>query len=126
MSIDGVERRFTIDRRETSIVVHSPTEATTLSEFPRYSDPSEIAVPGSLLAPIPGTVVRVDAAVGSPISAGQGIVWIEAMKMMHTVCSDSAGVVEELRVGVGDQVDVGMLLAVITAANTEPGTKEGE
>ncbi|GAA1323618.1 biotin carboxylase N-terminal domain-containing protein [Nonlabens tegetincola] len=113
LAIDGVERRFAVERRGSSLVVSSPAGTVTLRELPHYSDPSAIAAPGSLLAPMPGTVVRVEAEVGSAVSAGQGIIWLEAMKMMHTISSDAAGIVEELRVQVGDQVDVGMLLAVI-------------
>lgn len=119
MSIDGVEQRFSVERRGTSISVGSPAGSVTLHELPHYSDPSAIAAPGSLLAPMPGTVVRVEAAIGDEVTAGQGIIWLEAMKMMHTISSDAAGVVEELRVSVGDQVDVGMLLAVIAGADDD-------
>ena len=39
--------------------------------------------------------------------------------MEHSITSDGAGVVEEMRVSEGDQVDVGMLLAVIAGADGE-------
>ena len=119
LSIDGVEQRFSVERRGSSLVVGSPAGSVTLHELPHYTDPSAIAAPGSLLAPMPGTVVRVEAAIGDEVTAGQGIIWLEAMKMMHTISSDAAGVVEELRVSVGDQVDVGMLLAVIAGAGDD-------
>lgn len=119
LSVAGVERRFVITRRGARINVRSAGGSITLQELPRYHDPSISVAPGSLLAPMPGTVVRVQAEVGSQVSAGQGIVWIEAMKMMHTISSDADGVVDELRVGVGDQVDVGMLLAVIAPGDDD-------
>lgn len=120
LSIGGVEQRFAVERRGTSVVVSSPAGSLTLRELPHYTDPSAIAAPGSLLAPMPGTVVRVEAELGATVAAGQGIIWLEAMKMLYTISSDAAGVVAELRVGVGDQVDVGMLLAVI-AGEDESG-----
>ncbi|TQL40744.1 propionyl-CoA carboxylase alpha chain [Leucobacter komagatae] len=119
LEIDGVERRFSVTRRGTSLIVASARGTVALKELPRYTDPSALTAPGSLLAPMPGTVVRVEASVGEAVEAGQGIIWLEAMKMMHTISSDAAGVVEALRVSVGDQVDVGMLLAVIAEASDE-------
>ena len=119
LSIDGVEQRFSVERRGSSLVVGSPAGSVTLHELPHYTDPSAIAAPGSLLAPMPGTVVRVEAAIGDEVTAGQGIIWLEAMKMMHTISSDAAGVVEELRVSVGDQVDVGLWLGVLAGAGDD-------
>jgi biotin carboxyl carrier protein len=40
-------------------------------------------------------------------------VWLEAMKMEHTVTAPADGVLTELRVARGDQVEVGQVLAVI-------------
>jgi propionyl-CoA carboxylase alpha chain len=39
---------------------------------------------------------------------------VEAMKLEHAVHAPSAGVVSDLRVGPGHQVETGTLLAVIT------------
>lgn len=119
LEVAGVVQRLGVTRRGASVIVASPRGSVSLKELPRYTDPSAVAAPGSLLAPMPGTVVRVEAAPGDTVEAGQGIIWIEAMKMMHTITSDAAGVVAELGVSVGDQVDVGMLLAVIAAASGE-------
>ncbi len=119
MSIDGVERRYSVRRSGTSVVVTSPEGSLTLTELPRYTDPSALAAPGSLLAPMPGTVIRIGAEIGDIVEAGQSIIWVEAMKMEHTIRTDAAGVLDELRVAVGDQVDIGMLLAVISGDSEE-------
>ena len=34
---------------------------------------------------MPGSVLRVGAAVGDTVTAGQPLIWLEAMKMEHTV-----------------------------------------
>ena len=70
---------------------------------------------GSLLAPMPGTVIRVGVQVGDEVKQGQPLLWLEAMKMEHTISAPADGVVAELTVGEGEQVEVGAVLAVVRA-----------
>ena len=51
-------------------------------------------------------------AVGDRVSAGQPILWLEAMKMQHQINAPADGVVAELPVREGQQIDVGAVLAV--------------
>jgi propionyl-CoA carboxylase alpha chain len=81
----------------------------------RFADPADQVAAGSLLAPMPGTVVRVAVVAGEKVSAGQPLLWLEAMKMQHQIDAPAAGVVAELGVAVGDQVEVGRVLAVVTS-----------
>lgn len=85
----------------------------TLDVVPRFADPSDQIAPGSLLAPMPGTVVRVETEAGAEVAAGQVLVVLEAMKMEHRVAAPSAGTVTELNVAAGRQVESGAVLAVI-------------
>ena len=48
---------------------------------------------GSLLAPMPGTVVSVLVEKGAEVAAGQAVLVLEAMKMQHTVAAPYDGVV---------------------------------
>jgi biotin carboxyl carrier protein len=64
-------------------------------------------------APMPGQVLSIAAAVGSPVGAGDALITLEAMKMEHAVASPIPGVVFELLVGVGDQVERGQRLAIV-------------
>jgi propionyl-CoA carboxylase alpha chain len=91
----------------------SPLGAHTLREVERFPDPSDATPPGSLLAPMPGTVVRVEVAAGDRVAAGARVVVMEAMKMEHTITAPAAGTVTEIRVVAGEQVDGGALLAVL-------------
>jgi biotin carboxyl carrier protein len=84
-----------------------------LTEAERFPDPAAAAHAGSLLAPLPGTVVRVDVAAGDTVEAGAVIVTIEAMKMEHAVRSPGRGTVTAVAVAVGAQVDSGTVLAVV-------------
>jgi biotin carboxyl carrier protein len=59
----------------------------------------------TLLAQIPGRVVRLWVAVGDQVEAGQRLLAIEAMKMENEVRAPQAGTVRDLRVEVGALVE---------------------
>jgi propionyl-CoA carboxylase alpha chain len=118
----GVQREFSIARYGGAEVwIDSDLGAVRLTEVPRFTDPADQVAVGSLLAPMPGSVVRVAAAVGDTVHAGQPILWLEAMKMQHQINAPVDGVVTELAVTQGQQVDVGAVLAVVS-----PHEEEGE
>ncbi len=62
---------------------------------------------------IPGRVVAVSVAPGDPVSAGQQLLVVEAMKMQNEVRSPLAGIVGRLEVAEGQTIELGDLLAVI-------------
>jgi biotin carboxyl carrier protein len=64
-------------------------------------------------APMPGRVLRVLVKVGDDVSAGQGLVVVEAMKMENELRAQSAGRVVEVAVAEGASVEAGRLLVVI-------------
>jgi biotin carboxyl carrier protein len=66
-----------------------------------------------LTASMPGKVVRIMAAVGDLIKAGQGILVIEAMKMQNEVRSPKDGQLKKLLAGQGANVVAGEVLAII-------------
>jgi propionyl-CoA carboxylase alpha chain len=68
---------------------------------------------GSLLAPMPGTVVSVKVEVGAEVAAGDVVLVLEAMKMQHTVTAPHAGAVAKVNVEPGAQVASGEVLAVV-------------
>jgi len=66
-----------------------------------------------LLAPMPGLVTLVQASVGMTVNAGDTLVQMEAMKMVHTISAPAAGRVSELRCRTGDAVRGGDVLVVM-------------
>jgi propionyl-CoA carboxylase alpha chain len=102
------------------VCVDSDLGPVRLIPEPRFTDPAAQISAGSLLAPMPGTVVRLAAAVGDRVRAGQPLLYLEAMKMEHAICAPAAGAVTELPVARGQQVEVGHVLAVVKAE--EEGT----
>jgi propionyl-CoA carboxylase alpha chain len=118
LEIDGVRRRYLVHRVATAdrtvVYVDGPDGSTALAERPRFTDPATQARGGSLLAPMPGVIVRVLAAPGATVTAGQPLVVLEAMKMEHTVAAPSDGVLAEVATAAGEQVEAGQVLAVVT------------
>ncbi|WP_040799217.1 acetyl/propionyl/methylcrotonyl-CoA carboxylase subunit alpha [Nocardia higoensis] len=108
-----VRRSFDIARYGDLVCVDSPLGPVGVRRLPRFSDPADQLATGSLLAPMPGTVIRLGAAAGERVSAGQPVLWLEAMKMEHTIAAPAAGVLSALNVEVGRQVELGEVLAVV-------------
>jgi len=67
----------------------------------------------SIVSPMPGKVVRVLAAAGDEVVAGQGIVVVEAMKMQNELKSNRTGRVLSVPAKEGATVNAGELLATI-------------
>lgn len=97
------------------IHVDHGTHTWTLTPHPRFPEPERALTPGSLLAPMPGTVVRIaeGLAEGDQVQAGQPLLWLEAMKMEHRIAAPAAGTLTALHVTPGRQVEPGTLLAVV-------------
>ena len=119
LEVDGVRRRYSVVRAGGTSYVDGPDGSVALAEVPRFADPNAFAAAGSLLAPMPGGVVRVLAEAGAEVTAGQPLVVLEAMKMEHTVAAPVDGVVSEIHVAQGDQVDTGQVLAVVEEVAAE-------
>lgn len=115
---DGVACRFNVARYGDDIYVDSPHGSVRLVALPRFPEPGSAVEQGSLVAPMPGNVIRVGAQVGDTVTAGQPLVWLEAMKMEHTITAPTDGVLAQLDVSPGQQVEVGAILARVDASQT--------
>jgi 3-methylcrotonyl-CoA carboxylase alpha subunit len=65
---------------------------------------------GSLITPLPGTIVAVHVRQGEAVERGAPLVTLEAMKMEHTVTAPQAGTVARLPFGLGERVAAGSVL----------------
>ncbi|MFH8409556.1 biotin carboxylase N-terminal domain-containing protein [Streptomyces sp. NPDC018019] len=74
----------------------------------------------ALTAPMPGTVTVVKVAVGDEVTAGQGLLVVEAMKMEHVISAPHAGTVSELGVSPGSTVAMDQVLAVVDPHDGDP------
>lgn len=125
LDVGGVVRDFGVAAYGDGLVHAGPHR---LAVRPRFTDPREQTAPGSLLAPMPGTVVRVadGLAVGDRVTAGQPLLWLEAMKMEHRVIAPASGTLTALHAAPGRQVEVGALLAVVSDDATTEAAQEDQ
>lgn len=103
--------------RTVDVVVGTNRYAVTLADPKRLrgaeSTGAHAGGAATVVAPMPGKVVRVLVEVGDQIEAGAGIVVVEAMKMQNEMKSPKAGTIASLKVEVGATVNAGDVLAVI-------------
>ncbi|RDH09268.1 acetyl-CoA carboxylase biotin carboxyl carrier protein subunit, partial [Tsukamurella pulmonis] len=62
---------------------------------------------------MPGVITRIGAAEGDSVTAGQPVLWMEAMKMEHAISAPADGVIASIPVAVGQNIDAGAVVAVL-------------
>src|SRR5207302_4321495 len=107
LEVAGVRDAVSLARYPDLVCVDSALGSVGLRPLPRFPEPAESVESGSLLAPMPAAVARVDVAEGAEVEAGQSLLVLEAMKMQHVIRAPQAGVVRSVRVVVGEQVEAG-------------------
>jgi propionyl-CoA carboxylase alpha chain len=115
----GVATSFSVARYGEEIYIDSARGPVHLLAVPRFPEPGAGVEKGSLVAPMPGNVIRLGAQVGDSVTAGQPLIWLEAMKMEHTITAPADGVLAQLDVVTGQQVEVGAVLARVEAPGNE-------
>jgi acetyl/propionyl-CoA carboxylase alpha subunit len=119
LTVDGVRRRCLVAISADVIDVDSPLGSSSYVVVPRFPDVGDDVAAGSLVAPMPGSVVRVLVETGAVVETGQPLVVLEAMKMEHTVSAPGGGTISEIRVQAGQQVEAGTVLVVVEEAAVE-------
>jgi acetyl/propionyl-CoA carboxylase alpha subunit len=119
LEVDGLRRLYRVHLVGTQTYVDASNGSSALTEVPRFGEPDKAAPSGSLLAPMPGLVLRVMADVGATVVAGQPLIVLEAMKMEQTVAAPADGTVAELHAKAGDQVSTGQVLAVVDTSDQQ-------
>jgi biotin carboxyl carrier protein len=68
---------------------------------------------GEIIAPIPGRIMDVKVKFGDPVTKGQTVATMEAMKMENNIISTIDGVVQEIRVQKDSEVATGEVIMII-------------
>lgn len=110
----GVERREVIvDGWRIEVLVEPEARAALRERARRGNDEAGSSGPTKVHAIIPGVVVAVSVAPGDPVTAGQQLLVVEAMKMQNELRAPRDGTVEQVAVGAGSTIEVGDLLLVL-------------
>jgi biotin carboxyl carrier protein len=102
-------------RGELLVGLDGRTAAVSVNgrRFRRAADAAGPQGEQSIVAPMPGRVVRVLVGPGDAVTSRQGIVVVEAMKMENELRSPKAGKVKSVSVSAGASVEAGRVLVVI-------------
>ncbi len=114
---------------EPSIVVNVDGQSHTfavLSRSQRWAPQADAGhgTAGAVAAPFPAVVADVPVTPGQAVIAGDAVVVIEAMKMLHTLSAAGPGVVDEVRVETGQQVESNQVLVTFVTPETDSSSEE--
>ena len=68
---------------------------------------------GTVIAPMPGTVIRIDKKVGDEVKAGENVLILEAMKMENEISAPVSGTIAAINCTAGGTVSGGDVLFVV-------------
>jgi len=104
---------YVVDIEEISAEGEAPAVQAPVQAAPAAAEPA--APEGTeIKSPIQGTVVKVIAALGAKVSAGDKLCVLEAMKMEYDIVTPCDGTVSFIKTARGATVHEGDLLAVIS------------
>ena len=117
-------KRYEVEVSESDAVLTSVSNAAPAAPVPAAApvaapaaapaSPAAAAVSGTqVISPMPGTILKVNAAEGQAVKAGDDLVFIEAMKMETPVKAPQDGTVATIDVAKGESVDSGKVLVTL-------------
>jgi biotin carboxyl carrier protein len=102
------EMLVTLDGRIVSAVINARQTGRHRADSSTNTDGEQ-----PVSAPMPGRVVRVLVQAGDEVTAKQGVIVVEAMKMENELRSPKAGRIKEINVIPGTSVEAGRVLLVV-------------
>ncbi|MGC9398724.1 MAG: biotin/lipoyl-containing protein [Anaerolineae bacterium] len=114
--VDGVTLEVKVaQERVVQVAPATPPVASSPAPVAKAEGPStrtEVK-DGTVLAPLPGTVVAISVKVGQKVEMGEELLVLEAMKMKNPIRAKQGGTVVQIHVHVGDQVQHGAPLLTL-------------
>ena len=113
LSLDGHRETAYVNATAHKVEVAHHGQRHSFERPDAFADHGPAAGDGTLLAPMPGTVLDVLVTVGQEVAAGETLGAMEAMKMELALTAPFAGTVTEVNVAAGQQVPLGAVLLVV-------------
>ncbi len=116
VTVDGVTRSYGVALAGDTLWLGRDGQAWAVREQAPLDAAAAQAAAGSggpVVSPMPGTVTLVEVAEGQPVTAGQRLVVVEAMKMEHVLAAPVDGIVRGLRAKPGGTVAKDAVLLVV-------------
>ena len=117
--VDGISQQWSLAEIGDQWWASGPAGPWIVELTRTVLDADAAQTAGTIVSPMPGTVVAVSAATGDEVGAGTAIVVVEAMKMEHTLAAPIDGTAT-VSVAVGDKVSAGQQLAHIDSPAPTP------
>jgi len=99
--------------KSTAPAAPKPQPAQPAQPKPQQPAQSRDETNGTVLAPMPGTIIKVAVSAGDTVSKGQTILVLEAMKMENDIMAPKDGTIEEVKVSEGTSVNAGDILIAL-------------
>ncbi len=109
-------RVFAVRQPSSILVAAGPAQFEFIPVEARSARRAHGLVTPQITAPMPGKVVKLPVTEGQQVEAGDVLVVLEAMKMETALHAESAAVVKQIRAAVGQMVDHGAVLLVLSPA----------
>ena len=117
-------KRYEVEVSESDAVLTSVSNAAPAAPVPAVApvaapaaapaSPAAAAVSGTqVISPMPGTILKVNAAEGQAVKAGDVLFILEAMKMENEIVAPCDGTVKQILASKGSTVDTDQILAVL-------------
>ena len=117
-------KRYEVEVSESDAVLTSVSNAAPAAPVPAAAPvaapaaapaaPAAAAVSGTqVISPMPGTILKVNAAEGQAVKAGDVLFILEAMKMENEIVAPCDGTVKQILASKGSTVDTDQILAVL-------------
>jgi acetyl/propionyl-CoA carboxylase alpha subunit len=119
LSLDGHRETAYVNATAHRIEVAHHGQRHSFARPDAFADHGPVVGDGTLVAPMPGTVLDVLVVVGQQVAEGETLGAMEAMKMELALKAPFAGTVTEVHVATGQQVPLGAVLLVVEEAETD-------
>jgi biotin carboxyl carrier protein len=107
-------RVFSTRQRDSIWVAAGPVQFEFIPVKARGARRAHGLATPEITAPMPGKVVKLPVTEGQQVEAGDVLVVLEAMKMETALHAESAAVVKQIRASVGQMVDHGTVLLLLS------------
>ncbi len=116
-----VAKTYLTNTKVKAFEAQKPAETPTEAPKAEVKAEEKVAVTGNTInAPLPGRVIAINVKVGDKVTAGQEVMTLEAMKMENSITSDFTGVVKQILVAVGDNVQSDSAMIEVVAEADAP------